>query len=88
VWCDLLLDRPPRSAEARAGVRFRSEEDDLRTLRRVARSDGRAVALRGLAPRPRTVHALFDARDPGPFVHALRSALRRGGSGGQVEEAA
>lgn len=77
VWCDLLLGRPPRAACARPGVRFRSEEDDLRALRSVARTDGVVAAAAALLPRPRTVHALFGPGDPGPLLHVARAWVRR-----------
>ena len=75
VWCDLLLGRPVRPVRPRIGVRFRAEEEDLRTLRASARRGERAQVARALLPRPRTVHALFHARDPAPVLH-LRTIVR------------
>ena len=74
VWCDLLLGRRPRPVQPRVGVHFRAEEDDLHALHAAAhsRSVGKVVSL--LRPRRRTVHALFQARDPGPFVHLVKTA--------------
>lgn len=76
VWCDLLLHRPPRAVQPRAGVRFRAEEDDLWALNAAARARNIGRVLSLLRPRPRTVHALFEARDPGPFAHLVRTAFR------------
>ena len=75
VWCDLLLGRPPRAVHPRPGVRFRAEEEDLRTLKARAREGARAEVARALLPRPRTVHALFQARDPAPVLH-LKTLFR------------
>lgn len=80
VWCDLLLGRPPRAVRPRAGVRFRAEEDDLQALRAAARARRIGDVLSLLRPRRRTVHALFEARDPGPFVHLVRTAFLRAAS--------
>lgn len=76
VWCDLLLGRPPRPCRARAGVRFRSEEDDLRAMRAMARDGRGREALAALLPRRRTAHAVFDRTDPGPVVPLARRLLR------------
>ena len=75
VWCDLVLGRPPRAVRPRAGVRFRAEEEDLRALRILARNGARTQVAGALLPRPRTVHALFQARDPAPDLH-LRTLVR------------
>lgn len=75
VWCDVLTGRPPRPTRARVGIRFRSEEDDLRALRAMASVEGIGAALRRMLPWPRTAHALFDTRDPLPLLHGIRKAL-------------
>lgn len=75
VWCDLLLGHPPRRAQSRTGVRFRSEGDDLQALRAAARARSMGGALPLLLPRRRTVHAIFERRDPGPFVRLVGRAL-------------
>ncbi len=76
VWCDLLTGRPPRHARARAGVRFRSEAEELRALSTMAREGHAVDALLGCLPRRRTVHAVFSFRDPGPIVSLAKSSLR------------
>ena len=71
VWLDLLCGRPPRPARARPGVRFRAEEDDLRTLKALAAGGRSGAALRGLLPRRGSAHALFARSDPGPLVYGM-----------------
>jgi predicted ATP-grasp superfamily ATP-dependent carboligase len=71
IWVDLLLGRSPRIGEYRPGVRYRSEQRDARAIVHAFRSGHRAEALRACLPRPRTVHAIFSARDPLPFLCRL-----------------
>jgi predicted ATP-grasp superfamily ATP-dependent carboligase len=68
IWVDLLLGREPRVGEYRVGVRYRSEQRDARAILHGFRSGRRAEALRACLPRPNTVHGIFSARDPLPFV--------------------
>jgi predicted ATP-grasp superfamily ATP-dependent carboligase len=68
IWVDLLLGRSPQIGAYRVGVRYRSEQRDARAILHGFRSGRRAEALRACLPRPRTVHAIFSARDPLPFV--------------------
>lgn len=79
LWADLVLGRPPRPAGYRPGVRYRLEHNDVRSALRAWR-DGRALdALRTLAPRRRTAHAVFAWRDPLPVLTTfakLRDAAR------------
>jgi hypothetical protein len=55
---------------ARAGVRYRVEEDDLRAI--VALRD-----WRGLVPRRRTKHAVFAWDDPAPLGLTLSKLVSR-----------
>jgi len=71
IWVDLLLGRPPRIGEYRVGVRYRSEQRDARAIVHGFRSGQRGAALRALLPRPHTVHGIFSARDPLPFLCRL-----------------
>jgi predicted ATP-grasp superfamily ATP-dependent carboligase len=71
IWVDLLLGRMPRIGGYRVGVRYRSEQRDARAIVHGFRSGRRLEALRACLPRPRTVHAIFSARDPLPFVCRL-----------------
>jgi predicted ATP-grasp superfamily ATP-dependent carboligase len=68
IWCEWLLGRDPSPTTARAGVRYRWEDADLRHALKIARggSPGEAVAL--LRPRSRTTHPYFSKDDPGPLV--------------------
>jgi predicted ATP-grasp superfamily ATP-dependent carboligase len=71
IWVDLLLGRTPRIGEYRAGVRYRSEQRDVRAIVHGFRAGRRVEALRACLPRPRTTHAIFSARDPLPFLCRL-----------------
>lgn len=75
VWCDLLMGRSPRRAQARPGVRFRAEEEEFRALRAMAQNGRAGEALRASFPRPRTVHAVFALRDPAPLLALARNLL-------------
>ena len=75
IWTDLLLGRSPRAAAARAGIRYRVEEDDPRALAHAFRAGRRREALRGLLPYRRTVHAVFSLRDPMPFAVSVAKLL-------------
>jgi predicted ATP-grasp superfamily ATP-dependent carboligase len=71
IWVDLLLGRTPRVGAYRAGVRYRSEQRDLRAIVHGFRSGRRLEALHACLPRPRTAHGIFSARDPLPFFCRL-----------------
>ena len=71
IWVDLLLGRTPRIGEYRVGARYRSEQRDARAIVHAFRSGRRGEAVRAALPRRRTVHAIFSARDPLPFVCKL-----------------
>jgi predicted ATP-grasp superfamily ATP-dependent carboligase len=71
IWVDLLLGRTPRIGAYRVGVRYRSEQRDARAIVHAFRSGRRGEAIRAALPRPGTVHAIFSARDPLPFVCKL-----------------
>lgn len=76
IWVDLLAGRPPRVGDYRVGVRYRTEEGDVRALRHELLHGNRGSALRGLIPRPGTVHPIFELRDPGPILVSLRKLVR------------
>lgn len=81
IWASLLLGEPPPVRPARAGVRFRVLENDLRALADAFRHGRRRDALRGLLPRRKTVHAVLSLHDPGPaavIFGKLRAGARRG----------
>ena len=71
IWVDLLLGRTPRIGTCRPGVRYRSEQRDLRAIVHRFRSGQRVEALRACLPKPRTAHGIFSARDPLPFICRL-----------------
>jgi predicted ATP-grasp superfamily ATP-dependent carboligase len=78
VWCDWVLNRGREaSVEARAGIRYRWEEGELRHLLRNVRG-GRLLAAAAIAvPRRRVVHAYFERTDPGPLAAWAIGALAR-----------
>ena len=79
IWADLLLGRRPTVGGYRIGVRYRAEELDFRALAKLARRGRIADVMRGLLPRPNTVHAVFSRNDPLPLLAsagALVAALR------------
>jgi hypothetical protein len=75
IWTDLLLGRAPRVGACTAHVVYRSEKNDLRALPRAffvggPRSVGRPVS-------GRTVHQIFDRRDPFPVLTIVRRTLAK-----------
>jgi predicted ATP-grasp superfamily ATP-dependent carboligase len=77
IWVDLLLGREPRVGRPRAGVRYRAESREVKTLVQALRGRRLRQALEIARPRRRTVHAIFSLRDPAPVLVAL--ALMRAG---------
>jgi predicted ATP-grasp superfamily ATP-dependent carboligase len=80
IWADLVLGRSPRLGPVRSGLRFRSEEDDLRALVRLFRAGRRREAVLGLLPRPNTVHPIWWWRDPAPFATTVGKLIAWSGS--------
>ena len=76
IWLELLRGGDPAALPARGGVRFRSEIDDLRALRTLARAGRRGEALRAAFPRAGTVHALRAPGDPGPLLREIAGLMR------------
>jgi predicted ATP-grasp superfamily ATP-dependent carboligase len=69
LWCDHLLGRDSTSSDgARAGVRYRREDSELRYVVRQALSGEMRAALSALRPHRRVAHAYFELRDPVPLV--------------------
>jgi len=84
IWADLLVGRRPPLRPYRWNVRYRSEERDARAIiAAFLRGDAR-LALRGIVPRRRTVHAVFSLEDPLPLAATFAKvsrAARRGIAG-------
>jgi predicted ATP-grasp superfamily ATP-dependent carboligase len=76
IWLDLLLGRAPAAPRYRVGVRYRAEERDIRAIWAAVRAGG-PVRLLDLLPRPRTAHAVFSWRDPGPALEVAAKIRRR-----------
>jgi predicted ATP-grasp superfamily ATP-dependent carboligase len=71
IWCDWILERNPKQATARAGVRYRWEDADARHLVWQLRRGKLRAAAAVMRPRRRVVHAYFRLRDPGPLFARL-----------------
>jgi predicted ATP-grasp superfamily ATP-dependent carboligase len=77
VWAALVLGTPAPPARYRPGVRYRLEHNDLRAVARTLRGGDPMGALAALLPRPRTAHAIFSLRDPGPLLTTAGKLLER-----------
>jgi len=81
ILCDWILGRPTAPVTARAGVRYRWEDADLRHALAQLRQGRVRAAASALAPRRDVAHAHFRLSDPGPlaarFVSLGRRAVRR-----------
>jgi predicted ATP-grasp superfamily ATP-dependent carboligase len=77
VWAALVLGTPAPDARYRPGVRYRLEHNDLRAVARTLRDGDPRGALAALLPRPRTAHAIFSLRDPGPLLTTAAKLLER-----------
>lgn len=76
IWAGILTGSAVRPAGYRVGVRYRNEELDGRAVLRLLRAGSWAAALRGLVPRPRTVHSVMSLTDPLPLLTSV-GKLRR-----------
>jgi predicted ATP-grasp superfamily ATP-dependent carboligase len=76
IWADLLVGRSPTVRGYRCNVRYRSEERDARALVTAFLRGERRVAMKGILPRRRTVHAVFSLWDPMPFAASFAKASR------------
>jgi predicted ATP-grasp superfamily ATP-dependent carboligase len=77
IWVDLILGRDPKVPKSyRTDVRYRHDEDDVRTLVHMLVHGPRGAALRGFWPRPNTVHATFALEDPWPVLTSLSRLIR------------
>jgi predicted ATP-grasp superfamily ATP-dependent carboligase len=74
IWTSLLLGLPFEADGYRAGLRYRHEKGDPRSILCDLRR-GRLRVARDLLPRRRTVHALFSLRDPRPGLSIAGDAV-------------
>ena len=74
IWADLLVGRSPRLRPYRWHVRYRSEERDARAIVAAFIRGERRLALQGIVPRRRTVHAVFSVHDPLPLAATFAKA--------------
>jgi predicted ATP-grasp superfamily ATP-dependent carboligase len=79
LWAAYVLGTSPPPASYRPGVRYRLEHNDVRAIARRVRDGDVSGALAASLPRPRTAHAVFSWRDPGPLLTTAEKllALRR-----------
>lgn len=77
IWCDWLLGREPGRASARAGVRYRWEDGDLKHLVWQLRRGHLRAAAAVLRPRADVAHAYFELADPGPLAATFLDLARR-----------
>jgi predicted ATP-grasp superfamily ATP-dependent carboligase len=75
LWAELVLGGSPTRPHYRPGVRYRLEHNDVRALIAGLRGGDISGTLAALVPRPRTVHAVFSLRDPGPLVTTAQKLL-------------
>jgi predicted ATP-grasp superfamily ATP-dependent carboligase len=82
VWAECVAGAEPARVVARAGVRYRWEDADLKHLVWQARRRHVRAAAAVLRPHRRVAHAWFELRDPLPlgaaFVRSGRQLTRRG----------
>jgi hypothetical protein len=71
------LGGAPTPVGYRAGVRYRLEHNDVRAIASLLRERQLLAGLSALCPRPRTAHAVFSVRDPGPLAVTARKLLKR-----------
>jgi predicted ATP-grasp superfamily ATP-dependent carboligase len=82
IWAALVSGSSVEPAPYRVGVRYRSDELDIRSLLHLAAHGRPAAAISGMVPRPRTAHSVLALSDPAPGLTSLaklaRYVLRRG----------
>ncbi|HVE74149.1 MAG TPA: ATP-grasp domain-containing protein, partial [Mycobacteriales bacterium] len=76
-WCDLLLGGTSRSATARIGVRWRSEEEEWWALVAAVRQHRWRDAVGIVRPHRRTAHAVWALSDPRPALLLRKRLLGR-----------
>jgi len=69
---------PAETPGYRVGVRYRSEELDIRSLLHIMRSGRPVAASLGLIPRRNTVHAVASVADPRPMLTSIQKLRQHG----------
>lgn len=84
IVCDAVRGRRGPLVRARAGVRFRWWEGDVRHLSHAVRRREISPfgAVRALLPHPGTAHSVESLRDPAPMLARMRLGLRGRRPGG------
>jgi predicted ATP-grasp superfamily ATP-dependent carboligase len=71
IWAALVTGRRVEPTAYRVGVRYRSEELDVRALLHVALHGRPLAAAAGMLPRRRTAHSVVTLADPAPGLTSL-----------------
>lgn len=85
IWAALVTGSPVEPTTYRVGVRYRSDELDIRALLHLVRNRRFSAAAPGMVPRRHTAHSVVTLADPAPGLTSLgklcghiRRALRPG----------
>ena len=83
IWAALVTGSQVEPATYRVGVRYRSEELDVRALFHLAMRGRPLAAWKGALPHRHTTHSVLTMADPAPgltsvarFAHHIRDAVR------------
>jgi predicted ATP-grasp superfamily ATP-dependent carboligase len=77
IWAGLLTGSAGEPPAYRVGVRYRSEELDVRALLHLARRGHPLAAAAGVLPHRHTAHAVLTLADPAPGLTSLGKLVRR-----------
>jgi predicted ATP-grasp superfamily ATP-dependent carboligase len=77
VWADCVQGFDSQAVVARAGVRYRWEDGDLKHLAWQLRRGHARAAAAVLVPHRQVAHAYFEVRDPRPLGAAFAGLARR-----------
>lgn len=78
IYVALMSGLPAETPGYRVGVRYRSEELDIRSLLHLMRSGRPVAASLGLIPRRNTVHAVASVADPRPMLTSIQKLRQQG----------
>ncbi len=76
IWSGVVIGSPVEPVSYRVGVRYRSEELDVRALLHLARHGRPIVAAAGMLPRRHTTHSVVTLADPAPGLISLGKLAR------------
>jgi hypothetical protein len=76
IWVRAMMGGDVQPCSYRVGVRYRAEEQEVRTLAAALAHGRLGTAIDVLPPRRHVAHAAFALRDPLPIVSAVRHMVR------------